>query len=452
MFKHRHFEWKRFAVITFIFCLALGIPVLATAQNSGTQGKGQPLPDAPAPNNPPTGGQVAPAAPPPAPAQTPDLSDIPLETKSKGTTEVPENTPPPPMPPVKTVAPGSAPAPSNTSQEELYKYVVNTNFVVVPVTVRDASGHLVEGLLQKDFSIYEDSKPQTIRYFTSDPFALSAAIVLDLSLQENVVSKVNQTLPALVGAFSQYDEVALYTYGSSVQKVQDFVGGASDRFAQVMKQVRAEAEGRPGGVPVVAGPMAAGPSVNGHPMDPSTPPEEARTYQPEPHVLNDAILAAALDLSRRGPLRRKVIIIISDGREFDSTASYRDVLKVLQTYQIIVYGVGVGGGAIPGYRQLAKIKLPGQPYYGDILNRYTAATGGQVFTAFSADTIEGAYQRLTSVARNQYTLGYTTVAAVTGNCREIEVRVKRPGLQVVSKPRYCPLPPAPAGQKQPGGS
>jgi VWFA-related protein len=315
--------------------------------------------------------------------------------------------------------------------------------------VKDASGHQVPGHLQNDFSIYEDSKPQTVRFFTSDPFALSAAVVLDLSLPDNVVSKVNQTLPALVGAFSQYDEVALYTYSGSVQKVQDFVGGASDRFAQVMKQVRAEAQGRTGGVPVVGGPMAAGPSVNGHPMDPSVPPMESRTYQPEPHVLNDAILAAALDLSHRGPLRRKIIFVVSDGRELNSIASYRDVLKVLQTYQILVYGVAVSGGAIPGYRQLQKIKVPGQGY-GDILNRYAAATGGQAFPALSADAIENAYQRVTSVARNQYTLGYTTVAAVAGNCREIEVRVERAGLQVISKPRYCPLPPAGA-QRKPGG-
>jgi VWFA-related protein len=447
VFKDCHWnEWMRFAVITCIFSLALGMPVLGTAQNSGNQSNGQTLPDAPSPNNPLSGGQVAPGAPPPAPAQTPDLGDLSVETQSHGTTDGSQNTPPPPMPPVKTVPAGSVPAPSNTSQEELYKYVVNTNFVVVPVTVKDSDGHLVEGLLQKDFSIYEDNKPQNIRYFTSDPFALSAAIVLDLSLPDNVVSKVNQTLPALVGAFSQYDEVALYTYAGSVQKVQDFIGGASDRFAQVMKQVRLEARGRTGGVPVVAGPMAAGPSVNGHPMDPSTPPEEARTYQPEPHVLNDAILAAALDLSRRGPLRRKIIFVISDGRELDSNASYRDVLKVLQTYQIAVYGVAVSGGAIPGYRQLQKIKLPGQGY-GDILDRYAAATGGQVFPSLSTDAIEGAYQRVTSVARNQYTLGYTTVAAVAGNCREIEVRVKRSGLQVISKPRYCPLPP-PVQKKQ----
>ena len=450
MFKHCHWnEWMRLAVIAFICGLLLGVPLQGSAQNSGSQPKGQTLPDAPAPNNPPSGAQVSPGAPPPAPSQTPDLGDLSVETQSHGTTEGSSNTTPPPMPPIKTVPAGSVPPSSNTSQEELYKYVVNTNFVVVPVTVRDPSGHLVEGLLQKDFSIYEDSKPQTIRFFTSDPFALSAAIVLDLSLPENVVSKVNQTLPALVGAFSQYDEVALYTYAGSVQKVQDFVGGASDRFAQVMKQVRAEAQGRPGGVAVVAGPMAAGPSVNGHPMDPSVPPMESRTYQPEPHVLNDAILAAALDLSRRGPLRRKIIFVVSDGRELNSNASYRDVLKVLQTYQILVYGVAVSGGAIPGYRQLQKIKVPGQGY-GDILNRYAAATGGQAFPALSTDAIEAAYQRVTSVARNQYTLGYTTIAAVAGNCREIEVRVKRPGLQVISKPRYCPLPPA-AAQRKPGG-
>jgi VWFA-related protein len=450
VFKHCHWnEWMRLAVIAIIACLLLGIPLQGTAQNSGNQNKGQTLPDAPAPNNPRPGGQVSPGGPPSVPTQTPDLGDLSIETQSHGTTEGSENNPPPPMPPIKTVPAGSAPAPSNTSQEELYKYVVNTNFVVVPVTVKDPSGHLVEGLLQRDFSIYEDNKPQTVRYFTSDPFALSAAIVLDLSLPNNVVSKVNETLPALVGAFSQYDEVALYTYAGSVQKVQDFIGGTSDRFAQVMKQVRVEAQGRAGGVPVVAGPMAAGPSVNGHPMDAGTPPVEARTYQPEPHVLNDAILAAALDLSRRGPLRRKVIFVISDGRELDSNASYRDVLKVLQTYQILVYGVAVGGGAIPGYRQLEKIKLPGQGY-GDILSRYAAATGGQVIPALSPDTIEAAYQRLTSEARNQYTLGYTTVAAVAGNCHEIEVRVKRPGLQVISKPQYCPLPPA-AAKKQPGG-
>lgn len=343
------------------------------------------------------------------------------------------------MPPVKTVPPGSVkPEPNN--QDELFKLVVNTNFVVVPVTVKNGSGHLQEGLLEKDFEVLEDNKPQQIRYFTSDPFALSAAVVLDLSLPDTVISKVNRTYPAMVGAFGQYDEVSLFTYANSVQRVQDFVGATSQKFSLVMKRVSLETRGRQGGVPVVAGPMAAGPSTNGHPIEMGTPGEESRTYQPEPHVLNDALLAAAMDLSRRPAVRRKIIFVISDGRELDSDASYRDVLKVLQTYQILVYAVNVGGGGIPGYRDLEKLKIPGQGY-GNILTRYAAATGGQVYPAVSTDAIENAYQRLTSEARNQYTLGYMASTAPSGKYREIEVRVKRPDMKVIARQGYYPLPP-----------
>lgn len=400
---------------------------------------GQTLPDAPAPKNTGNNQQVAPAPPPKVPANTQDYGQIPVQTTTQGTTDTPQTTPPPAMPPVKTVPPGSVkPEPNN--QDELFKLVVNTNFVVVPVTVKNGSGHLQEGLLEKDFEVLEDNKPQQIRYFTSDPFALSAAVVLDLSLPDTVISKVNRTYPAMVGAFGQYDEVSLFTYANSVQRVQDFVGATSQKFSLVMKRVSLETRGRQGGVPVVAGPMAAGPSTNGHPIEMGTPGEESRTYQPEPHVLNDALLAAAMDLSRRPAVRRKIIFVISDGRELDSDASYRDVLKVLQTYQILVYAVNVGGGGIPGYRDLEKLKIPGQGY-GNILTRYAAATGGQVYPAVSTDAIENAYQRLTSEARNQYTLGYMASTAPSGKYREIEVRVKRPDMKVIARQGYYPLPP-----------
>jgi hypothetical protein len=82
-----------------------------------------------------------------------------------------------------------------------------------------------------------------------------------------------------------------------------------------------------------------------------TPPKVA-------HVLNDAILRAARDLSKRDRARRKIIFIISDGREQGSTASYKDTLKVLLTQNITVYAVGVEGAAIPIYDRLQRIHLP----------------------------------------------------------------------------------------------
>ncbi len=51
---------------------------------------------------------------------------------------------PPPMPPVKTVPPGSSTKPGPSSQDQLYTLVVHTNFVQVPVTVKDKQGRRVD--------------------------------------------------------------------------------------------------------------------------------------------------------------------------------------------------------------------------------------------------------------------------------------------------------------------
>jgi hypothetical protein len=64
-----------------------------------------------------------------------------------------------------------------------------------------------------------------------------------------------------------------------------------------------------------------------------------------------------------------------------------------------------------------------------------------VLNEFSKEAIESAYQRITAEARNQYTLGYNTSQRPSSNYRDIEVRVKRPGLEVFAKHGYYPLPP-----------
>jgi VWFA-related protein len=302
----------------------------------------------------------------------------------------------------------------------------------------------VAGLLPRDFSILEDQQPQRITYFTSDPFPLSAAVVLDLAMSDIEVSKVRDTLPALVGAFGQFDEVSLYTYGNTVKRVQGFTPAQNDAFIHEIRNLQKTVTGRAGGPPVTSGPMASGPSINGHPVDPGAAatvnaPQNPSIYRPESHVLNDAILQAALDLAQRERTRRRVLFIVSNGRELGSDASYKEVLRVLQTHNIIVYAVGVSEAAMPIYRELQKIRIPGQGY-GDILPKYAAATGGQVFNEFNKTAIENAYNQLTQEARNQYTLGYVTRASASSQYRNIEVRIHRPGLSVTAKYGYYPLP------------
>ncbi len=357
---------------------------------------------------------------------------------------------PPPMPPVQTIPAGSRPRNQINPREDLYTISVSANVVQIPVTVKYSDGRPVDGLLPKDFTVLENGIKQTLSYFTSDPFELSVAIVLETGMSDAALQKVNETYGSLVGAFSPYDEFALYTYSSTVSQVTEFTGKAQRLTAALneMKLVR----GRNNGPPVLGGPLGPqGPTVNGAPVGGPviqpviTPPKEA-------YVLNDAILRAALDLSKRDRTRRRVIFVISDGRELRSKASYREVLRVLETQGIQVKAVVVDSGALPIYRQIDRLHhLPGQGY-SDILPRYCSATGGgDILPELSRNAIEEAYAQITSDARNQYTLAYVPKAiAGAASYRSIEVLVDKKGLNIYTKSGYYAIPSAHTAPSGPG--
>jgi VWFA-related protein len=342
---------------------------------------------------------------------------------------------------------GGATSAADASQEQLYKITSNVNQVIVPVRVTDDSGRLVPGLVAKDFSVYENGVKQKMNFFTSDPFALSVAVVIDLGMPDAAVEKVKKTFPALQGAFSQFDEVAVYTYSTTTSRLSDFAGVGPLLTARLneLKNVT----GRNNGPPVTGGPLGPqGPSINGRDVQTSAPTIYTAPPPRETHALNDAVLQAAVDLSKRDRARRKVIFIISDGREYGSSASYADVLRVLLSNGIMVYGIGTESAAIPGYSKISKLHLP-RFGYSDILPKYANATGGEILNEFSQAAMDKAYAGIIGNARNEYTLGYVTHVTPSSSYRDIEVRVERPGckssdlrpcVNVYAKSGYYPLP------------
>jgi VWFA-related protein len=425
-------QMRRFQAVLWMMVIALALgscaPAVAQAQS---------LPDAPQPQT-----TVPPAAPPgesssrdSSPPSTPTPAAQPRVDESAQPASA---NPPTPMTDKPASTPSQAvPNPVTPDTQRLYTLGVNVNFIELPVTVKNDSGKMVEGLLPRDFSVYENGTRQKLAFFTSDPLAISAAVLIDASMTDSALRKVQSGLQALQGAFSPYDEVAVYTYGNSVTRESDF-NAVGDRVSAALNRIVETKHGQYSGVPVSGGPFEAGPTVNGHPLDPSVP--QIPIVPRDRRVLNDAVLEAALDLSKIQPGRRRVIMIIGDGREDGSRASYADVLKVLLTNKISVYAIGVGSAAIPVYRKLEQINLPGTGN-SNILPKYANATGGEVFSEFTRQAIETAYAQVTLVARNQYTLGYYTQATLADNYRDIEVRVDRPGLTVTAKHGYYPLPP-----------
>jgi VWFA-related protein len=338
-----------------------------------------------------------------------------------------------------------APPETGNAEDIGARLVLNATYVEVPVTVKDSKGKPVAGLTWRDFKVFENDTREQIRIFSVDPAPLSVAFVIDQSLTSDVMAKVNHSLDALQGALSPYDEVAVFSYNNGAQERTSFTGAQSSRLPAVLALTRET--GREALVPINSGPFG-GCSItkNGGCVDSNATVQRGGsvgnpsfiTIPKEIHTLNDAILAAAKELSTRPKGRRRVIYVVSDGKEYGSKATYKDVLRYLQTNKIAVYGTAVGDSARWGVGYVSRFHLPFTMYDNRLLG-YVLATGGILESQSDSDGIEKSYARIANAARNQYTLVYAShEPLIDGKYRRIEVRVDRPGVEVIAKKGYYP--------------
>lgn len=410
----------------------------SSSQSSGSQDSGsqQSVPDAPS-AAPGQGDdlksltrQVAPGKA-PAPDETGDQVQAPPPAAS--------NAPNPDGPP-QTEAP-YVPKDAEDAYKSTTKFIVNTTQVLVPTTVLDKSHRQVAGLTWRDFRVYENGRRQSMNFFSVDPVPLSVAFVIDQSLQKDTMKKVNDSLSAIQGAFTPQDEASVFTYGNGVTKQTDFTAIEGARLPMVLE--RAKKEGTDLGVPSGGGPLAAqGPTINGKIVDPNVNRGMTNALElnipRETHTLSDAILAAAQELQSRPKERRRVIYVISDGKDMRSKANVREVIRFLQTNNETLYGTMVGESAEFGFGYLDRVHLPLLPAT-NVLPRYANATGGVLEAQFSADGMERSFQRIAKEIRTQYTLGFLSHESPRdGRYRTLDVHVERPNLDVKAPPGYYP--------------
>ncbi len=408
---------------------------------SGQPQQQQNVPDAPtpqaAPQNAPLGdlkNQVAPGK-----STTPDSNNdrTPAEQASPGTVQAPPPTTPQDEP--QQEPPELTPPPG---QGAFRLNPVNVTLVLVPVTVRDSKHNLVAGLTWRDFRVFENGRPQRISYFFTDPLPLSVAFVLDQSVPADTMDKVNQSLTAVTGAFGPSDSVAVFTYNKFIQQRTEFTAAQGNRLPVILAQ--SKGSGRDMGSPDQGGPLSVGPTINNKQVDPNLAPQRGNAgiqllIPKEVHPLNDALLAAATELAKQGKDRRRIIYVISDGKEYGSKASYREVVRFMLANNITTYATLVGDSATWGVGYLDKIHIPLLPT-NNILPKYTLATGGTLEAEFSTRGIEKSFEDIGASIRNQYLIAYSShERAIDGKFREIEVRTPgRPGLDITAKRGYYP--------------
>lgn len=303
------------------------------------------------------------------------------------------------------------------------KITVNANLVVLPVTVKDGSGRLVPDLGKDEFRVFEDSVEQRIDVFTTEAFPLSMVILIDNDLKTKVAKEVGDSLDAIVGGMSNLDEAFICRFDEYFHPGKGFTGNQN---ALLLQLKRTRLDSRTALMPP-GGPFN-GPSINGHAVDgsPSVPESTRTIFEAPTKALDDAVFQAAELLKSRPRNRRKIIFIISDGvnggKKYNKN-TYDNTVKELLGHGISVFSVGVGSAYFD--RRFER------------LSEYAHATGGDVYYAAKSESMQDLYSRITEEARNQYTLAYVPRGTNRlKDAHDIEVRVKREGLTILTRNRY----------------
>ncbi len=328
---------------------------------------------------------------------------------------------------------------------KLFTISTGVNFVEIPFTVKDSKGHLVPGLTYRDVHVYENNVRMHMEAFTVDPFPLTVAVVIDQSLPIDVMKRVNAALGELPNVFAAYDEVAVFTYNNGPRMQTDFTSGTSARLAAVIE--RSKTEGRETMYYAPGEALEGGIRINGGAQDNMTPlngnhgvssPQGPAQVPRESHTLNDAILAAAKATSKAERGRRRIVYVISDGKEYGSVAKQKEVIKYLQTNKVQVYATVVGDSSMAGLGFISHLHLP-LMMRDNALSAYTTATGGEAYADYRTKSIAESFGKITSEERTQYTVGYyTRESMLDEKYRKVDVRVLRPNLEIIAKDGYWP--------------
>jgi hypothetical protein len=144
--------------------------------------------------------------------------------------------------------------------------------------------------------------------------------------------------------------------------------------------------------------------------------------------MHEAIYEAAVALQSRAPDRRRMIYVISDGKDIGSTGrTLADNTRLLMQNEIQVYGVATDFATFGSF---------------GLLTAYARATGGDVYPGTSTKSMEDAFAQIAEQARNQYVLGYVSnnAAGAAETLRTIEVRTTSPRHKVAHRQGYVQQP------------
>jgi len=289
-------------------------------------------------------------------------------------------------------APASAPN-SNNSQapDEQNRIKVRVELVNVLTTVTDKKNRLVTDLTKDDFRVFEDGKPQEIRFFSREtdlPLRIGMLIDASNSVRDRLRFEQEAAIDFLNEAVHPGKDLAfLVAFDLEPQLVQDYTDDI-ERLSSSIQGLRA------GGVT----------------------------------SLYDAIFFSCkeklLFFPPPEPYLRRVMIVISDGQDNQSVHTREEALSMAQHSEVTIYTISTNRSEAEGR--------------GDkVLRQLAKETGGQAFFPFEAGDLAANFQEIARQLRSQYSLAYvSTNLAHDGTFRYITIQPVNKNLTARARPGY----------------
>src|ERR1700733_3711529 len=152
---------------------------------------------------------------------------------------------PAPAPPAGYAPAPSTPAPTppqtQHSIDAQNKIAVNSDLVVLPVTVKNQKGDLVPDLRDSEFRIFDNDVEQSIDVFTEEAFPLSLVVLIDDDLKSKDAAQMAPTLRAITAGISANDEALVARFDIDFYPGDQFTSDLDKLWAD-LKTAQARAE------------------------------------------------------------------------------------------------------------------------------------------------------------------------------------------------------------------
>ena len=261
---------------------------------------------------------------------------------------------------------------------------IDTNLVVLRVTVNDQQGRAAMSLKQEAFKVYEDGVEQQIGFFSGEESPVSWGLVLDRSgSMMGMMSDVYGAALHVIDEGTSRDETLIVTFNRKPELLSDFL---SDRHRLENSILGLRADGET--------------------------------------ALFDAV-DFALDQMKHAKYRKKVLVVVTDGEDNASRLKFRELIERAEEEEAVIYTVGmfepsmsVLSSSIGGSDRDAQAEL----------KKLAEVTGASSHFPTNVDQCRSVMREIAREVSQQYSLGYYPANKERdGKWRAIKIAVSQNG-------------------------